>query len=292
MARDGRPALSDPARGLRRSARPKYRNPGRSLAGTVEAVGADVTGFAPGDEVFGICDGSFAEYARVAHGQARAQAGEPLLRAGGRRPDLRAHRAPGRARPRTVQAGQKVLIIGASGGVGTFAVQIAKAFGAEVTGVCSTAKLGPGPRARRRPRHRLHARGLRGRRAPLRRDPRHRRQPPAVAPPARPHPERDGSSSSEARPTDAGSAASTASSGRIAAVPVRQPEARHVHRLGERRRPDRRSASSSSPARSSPAIDRTYPLARGRRGHPLHARRARPRQGRHRRLIRQAARGP
>ena len=119
---------------------PKAPNPGRSLAGTVESAGKDVTGFEPGDEVYGTCDGSFAPYARARAEQARTQAGEPLLRAGGGRPRLRAHRAAGRARPREVQAGQKVLIIGASGGVGTFAVQIAKAFGAEVTGVCSTAK--------------------------------------------------------------------------------------------------------------------------------------------------------
>ena len=80
--------------GLRK---PKPGNPGRSLAGTVEAVGAGVTGFAPGDEVFGIGDGSFAEYASARAGQARAQAGEPLLRAGGRRPRLGAHRPAGRS---------------------------------------------------------------------------------------------------------------------------------------------------------------------------------------------------
>jgi NADPH:quinone reductase-like Zn-dependent oxidoreductase len=124
--------------GLRR---PKYANPGRSLAGTVEAVGADVTGFKPGDEVFGSCSGSFAEYARVrtdklapkpanlSFGQAAAVPISGLTA-------LQAVRDHGR-----VQAGQKVLIIGASGGVGTFAVQLAKAYGAEVTGVCSTAKV-------------------------------------------------------------------------------------------------------------------------------------------------------
>jgi NADPH:quinone reductase-like Zn-dependent oxidoreductase len=121
--------------------RPKYSNPGRSLAGTVEAVGADVTGFKPGDEVFGICSGSFAEYARVApdklapkpanlsFGQAAAVPISGLTA-------LQAVRDHGR-----VQAGQKVLIVGASGGVGTFAVQIAKAYGADVTGVSSTAKV-------------------------------------------------------------------------------------------------------------------------------------------------------
>lgn len=123
--------------GLRR---PKS-NPGRSLAGTVEAVGADVTGFKPGDEVFGICGGSFAEYvsvrpdklvpkpANLSFGEAAAVPISGLTA-------LQAVRDQGR-----VQAGQKVLIVGASGGVGTFAVQIAKAYGADVTGVCSTAKV-------------------------------------------------------------------------------------------------------------------------------------------------------
>ena len=122
--------------------RPKAPNPGRCLAGIVEAVGQNVTEFKPGDEVYGTCDGSFAEYARAKVGLLARQASEPLLRAGGAR-------SPSRASPRCrpcvtgaqVQAGEKVLIIGASGGVGTFAVQIAKAFGAEVTGVCSTTKM-------------------------------------------------------------------------------------------------------------------------------------------------------
>ena len=123
--------------GLRR---PKAPNPGRSLAGTVESAGQQVTGFVPGDEVYGTCDGSFAPYARAQAGRLApkpanlsfAQAAAVPVSALTALQAVRDHAK--------VQAGQKVLIIGASGGVGTFAVQIAKAFGAEVTGVCSTAK--------------------------------------------------------------------------------------------------------------------------------------------------------
>ncbi len=120
---------------------PKTGVRGREVAGNVEAVGGDVTTVGPGDEVFGIGEGSFAEYAcaradklvpkpeRLTFEQAAAVPVSALAALQG----LRDHRR--------VQRGQKVLIIGASGGVGTFAVQIAKAFGAEVTGVCSTTKL-------------------------------------------------------------------------------------------------------------------------------------------------------
>jgi NADPH:quinone reductase-like Zn-dependent oxidoreductase len=124
--------------GLRR---PKHPNPGRSLAGTVEAVGARVTGLEPGDEVFGIGEGSFAEYARARPDKLAPKPANLSFEQAAAVPvsglaALQAVRDHGR-----VQAGQHVLIVGASGGVGTFAVQIAKAFGAEVTGVCSTAKL-------------------------------------------------------------------------------------------------------------------------------------------------------
>jgi NADPH:quinone reductase-like Zn-dependent oxidoreductase len=124
--------------GLRR---PKYRNPGRSLAGTIEAIGTDATGFKPGDAVFGICGGSFAEYAPVRTEKLAPKPANLSFDQAAAVPisgltALQAVRDHGR-----VQAGQKVLIVGASGGVGTFAVQIAKAFGAEVTGVCSTAKM-------------------------------------------------------------------------------------------------------------------------------------------------------
>jgi NADPH:quinone reductase-like Zn-dependent oxidoreductase len=121
--------------------RPNSSNPGRALAGTVEAVGSNATSFAPGDKVFGICAGSFAEYARVSAGKLAAHPANVSFEQAAAVPisgltALQAVRDHGR-----VQAGEKVLIVGASGGVGTFAVQIAKAFGAEVTGVCSTAKV-------------------------------------------------------------------------------------------------------------------------------------------------------
>jgi NADPH:quinone reductase-like Zn-dependent oxidoreductase len=124
--------------GLRR---PKYANPGRNLAGTVEAVGADVTGFARGDEVYGIATSTFAEYATVRPAKLAPKPADLSFDEAAAVPvsgctALQAVRDHGR-----VQPGDKVLVIGASGGVGTFALQIAKAFGAEVTGVCSTGKV-------------------------------------------------------------------------------------------------------------------------------------------------------
>jgi NADPH:quinone reductase-like Zn-dependent oxidoreductase len=124
--------------GLRR---PKYANPGRSLAGTVEAVGADVTGFVPGDEVFGMSTSTFAEYAaaranKLALKPANLSFGQAAAVPVSGSTALQAVRDHGR-----VQAGERVLVIGASGGVGSFAVQIAKASGAEIIGVCSTAKV-------------------------------------------------------------------------------------------------------------------------------------------------------
>jgi NADPH:quinone reductase-like Zn-dependent oxidoreductase len=126
------------ALGLRRPRKPVA---GRDVAGTVAAVGPAVTRFAVGDEVYGVAPGSFAEYAvgredRLARKPANlsfVQAAAVPVSGG---TALRALRDVGR-----VHDGQTVLVIGASGGVGTFAVQLAKAFGAQVTGVCSTAKL-------------------------------------------------------------------------------------------------------------------------------------------------------
>lgn len=115
--------------------------PGTDIAGTVEAVGKNVTQLKPGDEVFGWCKGAFAEYVSTPeealalkeanltfeHAAAIGVSAFAALQA------LRDHGS--------VEAGQKVLITGASGGVGTFAVQIAKSLGAEVTGVCSTRNM-------------------------------------------------------------------------------------------------------------------------------------------------------
>ncbi len=124
--------------GLRR---PKAPNPGRSLAGIVDAVGKNVTEFKPGDEVYGTCDASFAEYA-LAHVGLLARKPANLSFEQAATVPVSAVTALQGVRDRAqVKPGEKVLIIGASGGVGTFALQIAKAFGAEVTGVCSTAKM-------------------------------------------------------------------------------------------------------------------------------------------------------
>ena len=120
---------------------PKTRVRGRDVAGSVEAVGANVTRFRVGDEVFGIGEGGFAEYATATPGKLAPKPRNLTFVQAAAVPisaltALQAVRDGGQVKP-----GQKVLVIGASGGVGTFAVQIAKAFGAEVTGVAGTAKL-------------------------------------------------------------------------------------------------------------------------------------------------------
>jgi NADPH:quinone reductase-like Zn-dependent oxidoreductase len=114
---------------------------GTNIAGTVEAVGANVTGLSQGDEVFGSCKGAFAEYA-VAKAEALALVPDNVTLEQASAVGVSAFTALQGLRDHGhLQEGQKVLITGASGGVGTFAVQIAKAFGAEVTGVCSTRNL-------------------------------------------------------------------------------------------------------------------------------------------------------
>jgi NADPH:quinone reductase-like Zn-dependent oxidoreductase len=123
--------------GLRR---PKTRIRGREVAGRVEAVGRDVTQFQPGDEVFGICEGSFAEYACAREDLAAPKPANLTFEQAAALPISAPTALQGLRDKGRVQPGQKVLIIGAGGGVGSFAVQLAKAFGAHVTGVCSTTK--------------------------------------------------------------------------------------------------------------------------------------------------------
>lgn len=120
---------------------PKTRVGGRDVAGRVEAVGNNVPHLRAGEEVFGVCQGSFAEYAcarpdRLAPKPANLTFEQAAAVPVSGLTALRALRDRGQVQPR-----QKVLIIGAAGGVGTFAVQLAKAFGAQVTGVCSTTKV-------------------------------------------------------------------------------------------------------------------------------------------------------
>src|SRR5947209_10233654 len=124
--------------GLRK---PKNTCPGSDFSGTVEAVGRNVTEFKPGDEVFGVRAGALAEYICVTASRAVvSKPGNLSFEQAASVPTalvaLQGLRDTGH-----VKAGQKVLINGASGGVGTFAVEIAKAFGAEVTGVCSTGNV-------------------------------------------------------------------------------------------------------------------------------------------------------
>jgi NADPH:quinone reductase-like Zn-dependent oxidoreductase len=128
----GLPYLGRLGFGLRR---PRNRVRGIDVAGTVAAVGANVTRFHEGDEVFGSCRGAFAEYAsaaanRLAHKPARLTFEQAAALPTSGATALHALRHPG----------DRVLVIGAGGGVGSFAVQLAKARGAHVTGVCSTAK--------------------------------------------------------------------------------------------------------------------------------------------------------
>ncbi len=132
----GTPYVARPTMGL---LKPRTNRVGTDFAGTVEAVGKDVTEFRPGDEVFGGKSGAYAEYVCVPQDRAvvpkpadvtfEQAAAVPVAALTA----LQGLRDKGQVRP-----GHKVLINGASGGVGTFAVQIAKALGAEVTGVCST----------------------------------------------------------------------------------------------------------------------------------------------------------
>jgi NADPH:quinone reductase-like Zn-dependent oxidoreductase len=133
----GLPYLGRLAFGIRK---PKDRVPGLDLAGTVEAVGPDVTRFAVGDAVYGSGRGSYAEYA-VAPETKLAAKPQGLSFEQAAAVPVSAVTALLGLRAGKIREGQKVLVTGASGGVGSYAVQLAKAFGAQVTGVCSAGKV-------------------------------------------------------------------------------------------------------------------------------------------------------
>ncbi len=120
----------------------KPRNPvrGMEVAGVIEAIGTNVTAFKPGDEVFGISEGSFAEYARASQTKLLHKPSNLSFEQAAVVP-ISATTALVGLRAAKVETGQKVLVIGAGGGVGSYAVQLARSMGAEVTGVCSTSKL-------------------------------------------------------------------------------------------------------------------------------------------------------
>lgn len=121
--------------GLRK---PKVARPGVDMAGQVEAVGRNVTQFKPGDEVFGACRGAFAEYVCVIEDRLALKPANLSFEEAAAVPVAAISALQGLRDKGRIQRGHRVLVDGASGGVGTFAVQIAKSFGAEVTAVCST----------------------------------------------------------------------------------------------------------------------------------------------------------
>jgi NADPH:quinone reductase-like Zn-dependent oxidoreductase len=131
----GTPWVMRPTAGLRK---PRTNRPGLDLAGVVAAVGGDVTGFKPGDEVFGTGTGTLAEYVAVAEDALVAKPAKLSFEQAAAVPVAALTALQGLRDKGRVQPGHQVLINGASGGVGTFAVQLAKALGAEVTAVCST----------------------------------------------------------------------------------------------------------------------------------------------------------
>lgn len=118
--------------------KPKDTRLGTDVAGQVEAIGRNVTRFSPGGEVFGTCRGAFAPYARASESTLVTKPKNVTFEQAASAPIAALTALQGLRDKGHIQPGQKVLINGAAGGVGTFAVQIAKSFGADVTGVCST----------------------------------------------------------------------------------------------------------------------------------------------------------
>ena len=133
----GTPFLARIATGLRK---PKRERLGVDVAGRVEAIGRNVTQFKPGDDVFGVCRGAFAEYACAPETALAMKPAAVTFEQAAAAPVAAVTALQG-LRDRGLQAGQRVLINGAAGGVGTFAVQIARSYAADVTAVCSTRNM-------------------------------------------------------------------------------------------------------------------------------------------------------
>lgn len=119
---------------------PRTRVRGQAFSGRVEEVGANVARFRPGDEVYGTCDGSFAEYASTREDRVAPKPSNLTFEQAAALPVSASTALQGLRDAGRVRQGQRVLVIGAAGEVGTYAVQLAKAFGAEVTGVCGPTK--------------------------------------------------------------------------------------------------------------------------------------------------------
>jgi len=134
----GRPHILRAFLGIRR---PRANRPGRDVAGRVESVGRNTSQFKPGDDVFGICRGSLADYACALETSLAPKPATVSFEAAAAVPVAGLTALQGLRECGRIQPGQRVLINGAAGGVGTFAVQFAKSFGADVTGVCSTRNL-------------------------------------------------------------------------------------------------------------------------------------------------------
>src|SRR5437660_3400672 len=134
----GKPSILRIFFGLRK---PRLGRPGVDVAGEVQSVGSNVTQFKPGDEVFGACRGAFAEYACTAESKLVMKPGNVTFEQAASANVAGLTALQGLRDKGKIQPGSKILVNGAAGGVGTFAVQIAKSFGADVTGVCSTRNL-------------------------------------------------------------------------------------------------------------------------------------------------------
>lgn len=132
---NGKPYISRVFLGL---SKPRFARVGRDVAGEVEKIGKRVTQFKPGDEVFGVCRGAFAEFACASESKLAIKPDNVTFEQAASAPVAGLTALQGLRDKGKVKAGQSVLVNGAAGGVGTFAVQIAKSFGADVTGVCSS----------------------------------------------------------------------------------------------------------------------------------------------------------